>query len=338
MWKFFTCLVVASIFGGCAQTTNPVSESLDTPELDWGETTLPEPESITRPVREVAELPAAVVKIQFESQKSEGSGFVVHPRGYILTNMHVVEGEDEVLVSFDKGGEKYRAKVISRNQCDDLALLQLQTPPAENLPYLTTHRRNLNLGDEVTLLGFPQGTADITLSQGVVSKTQDQHVEAVTGLERVFETDGFLGSGSSGGPVVNEKLEIVGVSVAHAGGKQSVIPWSTVARSLPQMFKERFVHGWGFLATGEDGEFVVQEIVQGSPAEELGLRPADEILEVEGVALSEQPAQQFCRTVRENNSRDTPEVRVKRQNQLLVGQLRRRPLEYIRQISTRFWP
>lgn len=338
MPRIFFCLALVSVLSGCFDSVSLESETLQSSEPDWAETTLPEPESVAKPVRRIAELPAAVVKIQFEAEGDEGSGFIVHPHGYILTNMHVVEGEREALVSFDKGGEKYRAEVISRNQCDDLALLRLKTLPGRNLPYLAAQQKALSLGDEVTLLGFPQGTADITLSQGVVSKTQDQHVEAVTGLERVFETDGFLGSGSSGGPVINEDLEIVGVSVAHTEDKQSVIPWSTVASSLPEMLKKRFVHGWGFLATSEDGEFVVQKIVQGSPAEELGLQPADEILEVEGIALSEQPAQQFCRTVRENNLRDTPEVRVKRQNHLLIGQLRRRPLEYVRQISARFWP
>ena len=338
MFKLSSFLVLVSLLSACQPGLDSVPEALETSSLDWSEASLPHPAQVAQPVRETTDLHEAVVKIQFEDSDVEGSGFIVHPHGYILTNMHVIKNQNTPLVSFDKGNERYRAKILSRNQCDDLALLKLDSSDGTDYPYLATHRREFGLGDRVTLLGFPLGTKDITLSQGVVSKTRDQHVQSQTGLEHVFETDGFLGSGSSGGPVVNENLEVVGVSVAFTQDKQSVIPWSTVAESLPQMLQNPFVHGWGFLADTQDGEYVVREVVGGSPADKLGLRPADEILEVEGVALAEQPAQQFCRTVRESHLRDTPEVQVERSGYLLIGQLGRRPLRYIRELSARLFP
>ena len=313
-------------------------EPLASEHTDWSALDLPKPQTIAGAVKNTENLSQAVVKIQFEESDVEGSGFIVHPHGYILTNMHIVKNQSTPLISFDKGTERYQARVLSRNQCDDLALLKIDPPGSRPYPYLATHQREFGLGDRVTLLGFPLGTKDITLSQGVVSKTRDQHVQSQTGLEHVFETDGFLGSGSSGGPVVNENLEVVGVSVAFTRDKQSVIPWSTVSESLPQMLQHPFVHGWGFLADTQDGEYIVQEVVGGSPADKLGLRPADEILKVKGVALAEQPAQQFCRTVRESHTRDTPEVQVERSGYLLIGQLGRRPLQYIRELSARLFP
>ena len=338
MVKFYSLLILVGVLSACQHTLDSTPSALHTSSLDWSEADLPHPTQIAPPIQEIADLHQAIVKIQFEDSDVEGSGFIVHPHGYILTNMHIIKNQSTPLISFDKGGERYQAHVLSRNQCDDLALLKLDVEDNQPYPYLATHRREFGLGDEVTLLGFPLGTEDITLSQGVVSKTQDQHVQSQTGLEHVFETDGFLGSGSSGGPVVNENLEVVGISVAFTQDKQSVIPWSTVAETLPQMLQNPFVHGWGFLADTQDGEYIVQEVVMNSPAEELGLRPADEILEIKGVALTEQPAQQFCRTIRESPLRDTPEVQVERRGYLLIGQLGRRPLEYIRELSARLFP
>src|SRR6266508_2469559 len=137
-----------------------------------------------------------------------GSGFIVSPKGYILTNEHVVEGSSRIIVGL-QSGEKYRGKVVGIDEETDVAVIKIDAP--QDLPTVTLGDSNVaQVGDWVLAIGSPFGL-DQTVTAGIISK-KERDSTAFTNFQRFLQTDAAINRGNSGGPLVNMHGEAIGVN------------------------------------------------------------------------------------------------------------------------------
>ncbi len=137
-----------------------------------------------------------------------GSGFIIDPKGYIVTNNHVVEGASRITVSL-LTGERYRGRVIGIDRETDLAVLKIDSDQA--LPVMKFGDSNgVQVGDWVLAIGSPFGL-DQTVTAGIISK-KERDSQAFTSFQRFLQTDAAINRGNSGGPLVNMHGEAIGVN------------------------------------------------------------------------------------------------------------------------------
>lgn len=143
-----------------------------------------------------------------------GSGFVVHPDGYILTNYHVIEGSRSVQVKV--GGREYTATVVESLPAQDLALLKVD---ARGLPVVALGNSDLlQVGDDVFAIGCPGGICGTVTAGRVANVGVTITVESGKKLQGMLMVDITTDPGSSGGPLVNSRGEVVGVTTAGQRG------------------------------------------------------------------------------------------------------------------------
>ena len=147
--------------------------------------------------------------------KSSGSGVVISPDGYVLTNYHVIENAHEIIVSLP-GGEEYKSEIIGKDRFTDLALLKME---GANFPYATLGNSNeLIIGEWVVALGNPFGLFDVsdqpTATAGIISALNMDFGQQESGqiFQDMIQTDAAINPGNSGGPLVNGLGEIVGIN------------------------------------------------------------------------------------------------------------------------------
>lgn len=160
----------------------------------------------------------AVVSIGVKKKKKDqelsgaGSGFIITPDGYVLTNNHVVEEAGEVIVNL-KTGESYKGEVVGTDPMTDTALVRIFLH--ENLPtVLLGDSDKITVGQLVIAIGNPMGMQN-TVTSGVISAT-GRTMRSQTGrlIENVIQTDAALNPGNSGGPLVNSFGEVIGINTA----------------------------------------------------------------------------------------------------------------------------
>ena len=234
---------------------------------------------------------------------SIGTGFIMSPDGYVLTNHHVVDGADEVKVKLSDRRE-FTAKVIGSDQQSDVALLKID---ATGLPALRLgDSRQLKPGQWVVAIGSPFGL-DHSVTAGIVSAVGRSNPYADQRYVPFIQTDVAINRGNSGGPLLNTRGEVVGINsqiFSNSGGYMGVsfaIPIDTAMGAVQQL------KATGKVSRGQIGVQVQQidyekakglglqdtrgalvaAIVDGSPAQKAGIEVGDVIRTFNGIAIND---------------------------------------------------
>lgn len=227
-------------------------------------------------------------------QLSQGSGFIVTPDGYILTNSHVVHNADKIKVVLNDGSE-LEGTIIGEDPQTDIAIVKVN---GENLPYLPLgDSEAVDVGEWVVAIGSPfQLEASVTA--GIISAKGRQNLR-ITDLEDFIQTDAAINPGNSGGPLINLDSEVIGINtaiVSRSGGYMGIgfaIPSNMAKVIMDQLIAKGSVTR-GFLGVSmqpvdrdiadafnldkAEGA-LVSEVVKGSPADKAGVKQGDIILE-----------------------------------------------------------
>ncbi|MEB3102455.1 S1C family serine protease [Ferviditalea candida] len=234
-----------------------------------------------------------------------GSGFIFDKSGYILTNEHVIDGADEIMVTVEGYEKPFKAKLLGSSYDLDLAALKIEG--TKDFPVLKLGDANaLSVGDWVVAIGNPYGF-DHTVTVGVLSaKERPIDIPDNKGTrhyQHLLQTDASINPGNSGGPLLNLQGEVIGINTAVSAQAQGIgfaIPTSTISSVLNNLKNNiKVPHPYiGIVMRdiqkdwvrelkldGTDGA-VVTSVVQGSPADKAGLQPYDVILDVDGVKVN----------------------------------------------------
>ena len=237
-----------------------------------------------------------------------GSGFVIDTEGHIVTNAHVVDGAQELTVSF---GDDITvpAKLVGEDTSTDLAVIKVD-PDADELGALRTvgfgDSTRVKVGDPVVAIGNPF-SLDRTLTTGVVSALQ-RDIPAFNedyNISDVIQTDAAINPGNSGGPLLDMTGSVIGVNSqiqTRSGGFDGIafaVPSSTVRDIADQLIKSGKVeHAWFGLAGGEltpelakaldlpvKAGVLIGEVTEGSPADKAGLEAGARDMVIEGTDI-----------------------------------------------------
>jgi len=223
-------------------------------------------------------------------QMGQGTGFVIDPQGYIITNNHVVAKANNIEVTF-VGERKLAARLIGRDPVSDLAVIKVDPFPGMAVAPLGDSD-GLSVGQMVIAIGNPFGLQN-TVTAGYVSALNRDIVVGRQPMQGMIQTDAAINSGNSGGPLINSRGEVVGINSAiytNTGSSIGIglaVPVNRVRQVAGQIIKlGRVIHPWdGILSTTnldanlskyiglpEVQGILIGQIAQGSPAERAGLR------------------------------------------------------------------
>lgn len=271
--------------------------------------------------------------------QSAGSGFIISPDGYVVTNEHVAAGATQIAIALPNG-TTYDARLIGTDTATDLALLKVDTDTDSPLPFVEFDLAfEPIVGEWVIALGNPFGlfeATDPSVTVGVVSATnRDLTPQGNRFYLDMIQTDAAINRGNSGGPLLNALGRVIGVNTAiysESGGSIGIgfaVPAQRVYRVLEELRENGFVDRSYF--TGLAGRSVTAQIAQalgmdaargvfveevevGSPAADAGFQPYDVIQFLEGERVSTRD--EFVARLFEHRPGDTVQVTVLRQGQL----------------------
>ena len=226
---------------------------------------------------------------QLPPQESAGSGFLIDETGYILSNIHVIEGAHEVWVKFWDDRPPVRATPLVGLPRSDVALLKLDAPEGEKFAYVNfAADDDLLLGETVIALGNPLGLGG-SVSRGILSAKNRRATSENENLSIPdwLQTDAAINPGNSGGPLINLKGEVIGINVAVSRQGQGIgfaIPTKQVSEALREFFTPEVLHfqWFGVRLKGSRAPFEVIAMDPESPAAKAGIRMGDQITEVNG--------------------------------------------------------
>jgi serine protease Do len=237
-----------------------------------------------------------------EEPRASGSGVIVDPAGYILTNNHVVENAEEITVRLSDS-RKLSATLVGRDPKTDLAVLKVDaTGPLPAAEMGDSDR--LRVGQWVIAIGNPFGL-DRTVTVGIVSATARTRV-GVTTYENFIQTDASINPGNSGGPLSSLDGRVVGINTAIVAAGQGIgfsIPINEARSVMTQLIaRGKVVRGWLGIAVQDVTDelassfgvreregVLVADVVKGGPAEAAGVRAGDVIVELSGTRIREVP-------------------------------------------------
>jgi serine protease DegQ len=239
---------------------------------------------------------------QDEKQFSLGSGVVISPQGYILTNNHVIEAADGIEVAL-ADGRKAVAKLVGADPETDLAVVKINL---QNLPSITLgHIDQSKVGDVVLAIGNPFGVGQ-TVTMGIISALGRNHL-GINTFENFIQTDAAINPGNSGGALIDSNGNLLGINTAiysRSGGSLGIgfaIPVSTVRTVMDSIITNgQVVRGWigvepqditpelaeSFGLTKKTGA-IIAGVLKGGPADKAGMKPGDILVAVEGKPVND---------------------------------------------------
>jgi serine protease DegQ len=239
---------------------------------------------------------------QTQQVSSLGSGVIVSPEGYILTNHHVVEAADEIQVAL-ADGRNASARIVGGDPDTDLAVLKIDL---KNLPAITFgHAEQARVGDIVLAIGNPFGVGQ-TVTMGIVSALSRSHL-GINTFENFIQTDAAINPGNSGGALVDASGNLIGINSAiysRTGGSLGIgfaIPVSLAKQIMEQIIQSGSVtRGWvGVEAQDLTPELaesfgladtkgtLIAGVLRGGPADLAGVKPGDILLAINSKPVSD---------------------------------------------------
>ena len=232
-----------------------------------------------------------------------GSGFVFDTRGHIITNNHVIENSEKIVVTF-LDGSSFNAEIVGGDPFTDIAVIKVDADPSLLRPLQLGDSANLKVGMQVVAIGNPFGLSG-SMTAGIVSQLGRLLPSQDTGfsIPDVIQTDAAINPGNSGGPLLNIKGEVVGINTAIQSaigeftGIGFAIPSKTVSKIAPQLIEEgEYHHPWvGISGRDIDPDlakilnlkdakgFLIVTVVEKSPADKAGLIGSSKTKEIDGV-------------------------------------------------------
>jgi len=229
--------------------------------------------------------------------QSLGSGVIIDPKGFILTNAHVIEKASKIYVALSDGQDETEAALVGKADFIDLAVIKINN--GDKYPFLKpTSSHDLLLGETVVAIGNPLGLGH-SITTGVISAIQ-RRVPMEDKLFSVFiQTDALINPGNSGGPLININGDFIGINTAIARQAQGIgfaIPIDFVKRVLPDLLERGELRkpyhgiipapvGKDFIATSKGG-VLVSGVDDKSPAAKSGVRYGDVVVELDSIQVT----------------------------------------------------
>jgi S1-C subfamily serine protease len=241
-----------------------------------------------------------------EEGAATGSGFLIDEEGHVVTNSHVVEGAKRVEVTLGPSDETYEAEIVGTDPATDVALLEVDAPADQLKPLSLGDSSKVRVGEPVVAIGNPFGL-ERTVTAGIVSALQRQ-IQAPNGfsISHVIQTDAPINPGNSGGPLIDSAGQVIGINTQiQTGGSQGnvgigfAVPINT-ARDVVEQLEEsgEVEHAYIGISGGSitpdlaealklpvDRGVLIDEVVEGGPADEAGLKGGDTSATIEGANI-----------------------------------------------------
>ncbi len=275
-----------------------------------------------------------------ETVRSLGSGVIVDPKGYIITNNHVVEGATKIKVSVPGGGE-YTAKIVGTDAISDIAVIKISSEKA--FPFVRVgDSKRMKVGDWVIAIGSPFGLEQ-TVTAGIVSATgrtfNQEQAPYYSTFNDYLQTDAAINRGNSGGPLVNMNAEVVGINsfISTTSGSSAGVGFSVPSHLFIKVYNQilqtgKYSRGWlgvsfnnlpftpamaDFFKVKQGSGVLVTKVIdekgnvsETGPAAKAGIKPEDVIVEFDGKKI--QGVQDFRMIVADTAPGRTIKVKVVR--------------------------
>lgn len=280
--------------------------------------------------------------------KGLGSGFIISPDGYVITNDHVAGNAKSITVTLTNG-KKYQAAIIGTDLVTDICLLKLTPEKGETFPYVKLgNSDDVLIGEWVIALGNPFGLFDNIdkpiVTVGVVSaKGMNLNVDGNRSYRGLIQTDAVINSGNSGGPLVNSVGEVIGINtLIYTGGvSQAYIGYGfalpinrakTIVEELQSKGKveRNFWTGMDvrpvdlqiarYFGLKQAQGVIVSDLQKNSPAERAGIQIADIIVEVNGERIINN--ENLLNVMRESRAGDTWKIKIYRDKKIIPIELK----------------
>ena len=236
--------------------------------------------------------------------KNLGSGVIMSEDGYILTNKHVIQNADQIVVAL-QDGRLFNANLIGSDSLTDLAVLKIKADALSTIPQNPDHP--VHVGDVVLAIGNPYNLGQ-SVSQGIISATGRNAKEAAFGRQNFIQTDASINRGNSGGALINSLGELVGISALSIGkdstevaeGLNFAIPIDMANDVMHKIIRDgRVIRSYfgvqsSVVFSNGQGEYkdglIIEGVTPESPAYKAGIQVGDVLLKFNGMRITS-PAQ-----------------------------------------------
>ena len=230
-----------------------------------------------------------------------GSGFIIDSKGIVITNNHVIQGAEDILVRVD-GDKEYKAKVIGADPLSDIAVLQIDSKE-KFIPVKFGDSDKARIGDWVIAIGNPFGLGG-TVTSGIIS-ARNRSI-GLSRYEDYIQTDASINTGNSGGPLFDMNGDVIGINTAILGKGGSIgigfsIPSNSAQKVIDQLIEfGETKRGWlgvriqvvtkeiaDIEKLGKPRGALVASVAEKSPSDKAGIKAGDIILEFNGIKIKE---------------------------------------------------